>query len=208
MYFTEKIVPIRSICVYCGSQPGRDPAYIAAGRALGKSIATHGLRLVYGGGTKGIMGAVASGVLSNGGQVTGIIPEFLVDMEATRHSLGQLDELIVTEDMHARKHTMFQKADAFVTLPGGIGTLEEIVEIMTWAQLGRHEKPMVFANIGGFWDPMLDLIQHMREQGFIHREHLVQPMVIAEVEDIVPAILEFSNGERPAAGEEAVISRL
>ena len=201
-------MPIRSICVYCGSQPGRDPAYIEAGRALGKSIAAHGLRLVYGGGTKGIMGAVAAGTLSNGGQVTGIIPEFLVDMEATRHSLGQLDELIVTEDMHARKHKMFERADAFVTLPGGIGTLEEIVEIMTWAQLGRHEKPMVFANIGGFWDPMLDLIKHMREQGFIHRAHLVQPLVIADVEDIVPAILEHGENNRTSGGEDAVISRL
>lgn len=154
------------------------------------------------------MGAVAAGVLSNGGQVTGIIPEFLVDMEATRHSLGQLNELIVTEDMHARKHKMFERADAFVTLPGGIGTLEEIVEIMTWAQLGRHEKPMVFANIGGFWDPMLDLITHMREQGFIHRAHLVQPLVIADVEDIVPAILEQGEERPPTSGEGAVISRL
>ncbi|MEH6689773.1 MAG: TIGR00730 family Rossman fold protein [Pseudorhizobium pelagicum] len=201
-------MPIQSICVYCGSQPGRDPAYIAAGRALGKSIAAHGLRLVYGGGTKGIMGAVAAGVLENGGRVTGIIPEFLVDMEATRQSLTKLDELIVTEDMHARKHAMFERSDAFVTLPGGIGTLEEIVEIMTWGQLGRHEKPMVFANIGGFWNPMLDLVDHMREQGFIHRAHLVQPMVIDEVEDIVPAILDRSEGRTPPQGQEDVISRL
>ena len=201
-------MPIRSICVYCGSQPGRDPAYLAAGRALGKSIAAHGLRLVYGGGTKGIMGAVASGVLSNGGQVTGIIPEFLVDMEATRHSLGQLNELIVTKDMHERKHKMFERSDAFVTLPGGIGTLEEIVEIMTWGQLGRHEKPMVFANIGGFWDPMLSLVNHMREQGFIHRAHLVQPLVISEIDEIVPAILERDEITASSKGEEAVISKL
>jgi len=204
----EKTVPIRSICVYCGSQPGRDPAYIAAGRALGKSIAAHGLRLVYGGGTKGIMGAVAAGVLSNGGEVTGIIPEFLVDMEATRHSLGQLNELIVTRDMHERKHKMFERSDAFVTLPGGIGTLEEIVEIMTWGQLGRHEKPMVFANIGGFWDPMLSLVNHMRAEGFIHRAHLVQPMVISNVDDIVPAILERDEVTASSKGEEAVISKL
>ena len=201
-------MPIQSICVYCGSQPGRDPAYIAAGRALGKSIAAHGLRLVYGGGTKGIMGAVAAGALANGGEVTGIIPEFLVDMEATRHSLGELSELIVTEDMHARKHTMFERADAFVTLPGGIGTLEEIVEIMTWGQLGRHEKPIVFANIAGFWKPMLELVDHMREQGFIHRAHLVQPMVIDDIDDIVPAILDRSEGQKPAPGEEEVISRM
>ncbi len=201
-------MPIRSICVYCGSQPGRDPAYIAAGRALGKSIAAHGLRLVYGGGTKGIMGAVAAGVLANGGEVTGIIPEFLVDMEATRHSLGQLNELIVTRDMHERKHKMFERSDAFVTLPGGIGTLEEIVEIMTWGQLGRHEKPMVFANIGGFWDPMLSLVNHMRAEGFIHRANLVQPMVISEVDDIVPAILERDELRASSDGEEAVISKL
>lgn len=181
---------------------------MAAGRELGRSIAAHGLRLVYGGGTKGIMGAVASGVLSNGGQVTGIIPEFLVDMEATRHSLGQLDELIVTRDMHERKHAMFERADAFVTLPGGIGTLEEIVEIMTWAQLGRHEKPMVFANINGFWDPMLELIRHMRDQGFIHTAHRVQPLVIAKIEDIVPAILEKLETVVDLDGAEDVISRL
>jgi len=154
------------------------------------------------------MGAVASGVLSSGGQVTGIIPEFLVDMEATRHSLGQLDELVITENMHERKHMMFERADAFVTLPGGIGTLEEIVEIMTWAQLGRHEKPMVFANIEGFWNPMLDLIDHMRDQGFIHRANLVRPMVIDRVEDIVPAILDRAAERDDKAGEEAIISRL
>ncbi len=199
---------IRSVCVYCGSQPGRDPDHIAAGRALGRSIAAHGLRLVYGGGTRGIMGAVASGVLSNGGQVTGIIPEFLVDMEATRHSLGQLNELIVTEDMHARKHKMFERADAFITLPGGIGTLEEIVEIMTWAQLGRHEKPMVFANINGFWNPMLELLRHMREQGFIHTAERVQPLVIDNVEDIIPAIIEKVEGVRDLDGADEVIAKL
>lgn len=179
-----------------------------AGRALGRSIAAHGLRLVYGGGTKGIMGAVAGGVLSNGGRVTGIIPEFLVDMEATRHSLGQLDELIVTKNMHERKHTMFERSDAFVTLPGGIGTLEEIVEIMTWAQLGRHEKPMVFANINGFWNPMLELVDHMRAQGFIHTAHRVQPMVIDAVEDIVPAIVDKWETVVDPDGAEDVIARL
>ncbi|MDE1992797.1 MAG: TIGR00730 family Rossman fold protein [Rhizobiaceae bacterium] len=206
---TDDSVPIRSICVYCGSRPGRDPAYIAAGRELGKSIAESGLRLVYGGGTKGIMGAVASGVLSHGGQVTGIIPEFLVDMEATRHSLGQLDELIITPDMHTRKHGMFERADAFVTLPGGIGTLEEIVEIMTWGQLGRHEKPMVFANINGFWNPMMELIRHMTEEGFIHTSHRVQPLVIDKVADIIPAISKHAaqiKGER--GGDESVITKL
>ncbi len=205
---SEETVPIRSICVYCGSQPGRDPDHMAAGRELGKSIAAHGLRLVYGGGTKGIMGAVAGGVLAAGGKVTGIIPEFLVDMEATRHSLGQLDELIITPDMHQRKHRMFARADAFVTLPGGIGTLEEIIEIMTWAQLGQHEKPMVFANVNGFWDPLLELIRHMRDQGFIHTGNRVQPLVIPAIADIVPAILAKWQTATDLDGEEAVISKL
>ncbi|MCY1295935.1 Cytokinin riboside 5'-monophosphate phosphoribohydrolase [compost metagenome] len=204
---TEKST-IRSICVYCGSQPGRDNAYMEAGRALGRSIADHGLRLVYGGGTRGIMGAVASGVLSNGGEVTGIIPEFLMDKEATRHSLGQLNELIVTADMHERKHTMFERADAFVAIPGGIGTLEEIVEIMTWAQLGRHRKPMVFGNINNFWRPMLDLLQHMREEGFVHTAHLVQPLVVNDAVDIVPTILAAASGGNGREGEAEIISRL
>ena len=168
---------IQSICVYCGSSPGRDPIYKQSGRMLGKSIAENGLELVYGGGTKGIMGAVADGVMSAGGKVTGIIPKFLMNKEATEHALGQLSELVVTEDMHERKHKMFERSDAFVTLPGGIGTVEEIVEIMTWAQLGRHRKPIVYANINGFWNPMLALIDHMRAEGFVHTGHLVQPLV-------------------------------
>jgi uncharacterized protein (TIGR00730 family) len=176
-----------------------------AGRQLGRSIAAHGLRLVYGGGTRGIMGAVASGVLSNGGKVTGIIPEFLMDKEASKHSLSALTELVVTEDMHQRKHRMFEEADAFVTLPGGIGTLEEIVEIMTWAQLGRHRKPMVFANINNFWKPMLELYDHMTSEGFIHTAHLVKPLVIDDVEAIVPAILDAGMADD---GDDAVIARL
>ncbi|MEZ2129125.1 MULTISPECIES: TIGR00730 family Rossman fold protein [unclassified Sinorhizobium] len=206
---TDLFAPIQSICVYCGSRPGHNAVHMAAGRALGKAIAESGLRLVYGGGTKGIMGAVAGGVLSHGGQVTGIIPEFLVDMEATRHSLGQLSELIITPDMHTRKHAMFERADAFVALPGGIGTLEEIVEIMTWAQLGQHEKPMIFANIDGFWNPMMELLRHMAEEGFLHTAHRVQPLLIDRIEDIVPAIVKRAGeltGDR--GGEDAVISKL
>jgi uncharacterized protein (TIGR00730 family) len=198
---------IRSICVYCGSSPGRDPIYKQSGKLLGKSIAEHGLELVYGGGTKGIMGAVADGVMSAGGKVTGIIPKFLMNKEATEHALGQLSELIVTEDMHERKHKMFERSDAFVTLPGGIGTVEEIVEIMTWAQLGRHRKPMVFANISGFWNPMLALIDHMKAEGFVHTSHLVNPLVVEAPEDIVPAILNAAQkGDRE--GDEAIIERM
>ncbi|TIT61542.1 MAG: TIGR00730 family Rossman fold protein, partial [Mesorhizobium sp.] len=132
---------IRSICVYCGSSPGRDETYAKAGHLLGRSIAKSGLRLIYGGGTRGIMGAVAEGALRAGGKVTGIIPRFLINREATETALNRLDELVVTDNMHERKHTMFEKSDAFVALPGGIGTVEEIIEIMTWGQLGHHRKP-------------------------------------------------------------------
>ena len=205
---TQSMKEIRSICVYCGSQPGRSAVHREAARALGRAIASHGLRLVYGGGTRGVMGAVADGVMSAGGAVTGIIPEFLMEKEATKNALGQLDELIVTEDMHQRKHTMFERADAFVTLPGGIGTLEEIIEIMTWAQLGRHTKPMVLANIEGFWDPLIALLDHMAAEGFLHTAHLVQPLVIDRIEDIVPAII--AAGQRPngKSGESEIIERM
>ena len=198
---------IKSICVYCGSQPGRDPAYRAAAQTLGRAMAESGIDLVYGGGTKGIMGAVADAIMSAGGKAIGIIPEFLMDKEASRHSLGQLSELHVTRDMHERKHMMFERSDAFVTLPGGIGTLEEIIEIMTWAQLGRHTKPMVFANINGFWDPLNALLGHMTGEGFIHTAHLVRPMVIDTADKIVPAILAQAAGGTHE-GEPELISRM
>lgn len=199
---------IRSICVYCGSSPGRD-IYADAGYVLGRSIAEAGLRLVYGGGTKGIMGAVARGTIEAGGKVTGIIPRFLMNKEATEAALGRLDDLIVTEDMHTRKHTMFEKSDAFVALPGGIGTLEEIVEVMTWAQLGRHRKPIVFANIDGFWNPMLTLLDHMRTEGFVHTSHLVQPIVVGSARAIVPAVLaEAAATGIPTEGDPRVIDRM
>lgn len=200
---------IRSICVYCGSSPGRQPLYVEAGQALGRSIAQAGLRLVYGGGTKGIMGAVADGAMAAGGPVTGIIPRFLMTKERTASDLDRLDELVITEDMHQRKHMMFEKSDAFVALPGGIGTLEEIVEIMTWAQLGRHRKPIVFANLDGFWNPMTALLDHMRAEGFVHTGHLVQPLIVDAVADVVPAIVETARAAAAEAeGDAGVIGRL
>ena len=201
--------PIRSICVYCGSSPGRSPVYHDAGYVLGRAIAQAGLRLVYGGGTRGIMGAVARGTMEAGGKVTGIIPRFLMNKEATEAALDRLDDLIVTDDMHARKHTMFEKSDAFVALPGGIGTLEEVIEIMTWAQLGRHQKPIVFANVEGFWDPMLTLLDHMRGEGFVHTGHLVQPLVVDRAEAVVAAVLAQAAATGiPAEGDPRVIDRL
>ena len=199
---------IRSVCVYCGSSPGNDDLYVKAGHALGRSIAQAGLELIYGGGGKGIMGAVADGALRAGGKVTGIIPRFLMTRESTQAALQRLDDLIVTENMHQRKHAMFEKSDAFVALPGGIGTVEEIIEIMTWAQLGHHRKPIVFANIGGFWDPMLKLMRHMADAGFVHAAHLVQPIVIDEPDQIVPALIDHWSGAVERGGEAGIIARL
>jgi uncharacterized protein (TIGR00730 family) len=203
---------IKSICVYCGSSPGRSETYLQAGEALGRAIASHGLRLVYGGGTKGIMGAVARGAFSVGGGISGIIPRFLFNKEASGEAPDMIDDLIVTEDMHTRKHLMFEKSDAFVALPGGIGTLEEIVEIMTWAQLGRHRKPIAFANVGGFWSPMLELMEHMKQEGFVHNAQLVQPLVVYDIDRVVPAIIEagIEAGAQAVrlAGDERIIEKL
>lgn len=200
---------IRSICVYCGSSPGADAAYMEAGLAVGRAIAEAGLRLVYGGGTKGIMGAVAEGTRRAGGKVTGIIPRFLITKEATEAALKRLDELIVTDNMHQRKHIMFEKSDAFVALPGGIGTVEEIVEIMTWGQLGHHRKPIVFGNVKGFWDPMMTMLDHMRAEGFIHTGHLVKPLLVERPEAIIPAVLtDAAKDGTPTEGERDVIAKM
>src|ERR1700749_4067606 len=155
---------INAICVYCGSSPGTDPAFMEAARDFGKILAHAGIRLVWGGGSVGLMGAVAGSVIEHGGAATGIFPEFLTAKEKPR---GLAQEHIITRDMHERKRTMFDRADAFVALPGGIGTLEELIEQMTWAQLGRHKKPILIANINGFWDPLVVLIDHMRGLGLV-----------------------------------------
>ena len=197
---------IKSVCVYCGSQSGNDEAYLEAARILGRDMAKAGMRLVYGGGAKGIMGAVADSVLEAGGSVTGIIPQFLIAKEASQDTLVRLSETIVTENMHERKHAMFERADAFVALPGGIGTLEELIEILTWAQLGRHEKPIVIANINGFWDPLLTLVDHMRDQGFIHTQSRVRPVVAHDASEIVAKLSRYHLEE--TAGVAELLSRL
>ena len=178
------ISPIRSICVYCGSGKGNNPAYAAAAETLGRSMAKEGIALVYGGGGLGLMGEVARAVLAGGGHVTGIIPQFLSEKE---RMLREVQELIVTEDMHERKQLMFTRSDAFVALPGGIGTLEELVEQLTWAQLGRHTKPIVLANIDNFWEPLLALLAHMRGEAFIRSGLDVRFVTVDRAEDIVPA---------------------
>lgn len=176
---------IKSVCVYCGSGLGRDPRHEADARALGEILARNDVGLVYGGGGMGLMGTVARSVLENGGHVTGIIPEFLINRE---RMLDDVQELITVEDMHTRKRLMFEKADAFVALPGGIGTLEELVEQLTWAQLGRHKKPILVANLHGYWEPLLSMLEHMTAHDFI-RETLWVPYLIADrVENILPEL--------------------
>ncbi len=190
---------LTSLCVYCGSGLGTNPAYEAAARILGHAMAESGVRLIYGGGSVGLMGTIARAVLDGGGSVTGIIPRFLQSRE---RPMTDLTELVVTEDMHQRKRLMFEGADAFVALPGGVGTLEELVEQMTWAQLGRHEKPVLLANIAGFWDPLVRLLDEMRRVGFIRSDLEVSCVVASRAEDILP-MLERTMAARPEPELEA-----
>lgn len=175
----------KNICVYCGSGKGANGAYAEAAAKLGADMAKAGIGLVYGGASIGLMGEVARGVRGNGGHVTGVIPRFL-----TKHEVVYADaqEMIYTETMQERKHIMAERSEAFVALPGGIGTLEELVEMMTLAQLSRHQKPIIVADIQGFWGPLIDLFDHMREEAFIRAEIPLQFRVVHAAEDIVPVI--------------------
>ena len=175
---------IKRICVYCGSGPGSDPAFVDAARAFGKIMGENGIGLVFGGGSVGLMGEIATAVLDHGGEAVGVIPKFLINRE---HAMRR-GEVVVTRDMHERKQLMFEHADAFVALPGGVGTLEEVVEQMTWAQLGRHKKPILLANIKGFWDPLCKLLDHMEALQFIRPGLQVSYLVADKAEDILPKL--------------------
>ena len=187
---------IKTVCVYCGSGPGTDPRFTEAAVALGKNLAENGVRLVYGGGSLGLMGSVATSVLDNGGTVTGIIPDFLTLRE---NALKRVQEMIVTPDMHERKRLMFERSDAFVALPGGIGTLEELVEQLTWQQLGRHSKPILIANIADFWEPLLGLLAHMRSTQFIRPTLAIEILKAERVEDILPRLQAAADKASEAA---------
>jgi uncharacterized protein (TIGR00730 family) len=182
---SEKSSKIRKICVYCGSGPGVDPAFVESARAFGAILAKNDIGLIFGGGSVGMMGAIAKSVLDHGGEATGIIPEFLV---AREHAKRGADNLIVTRDMHERKRKMFEMADAFVAMPGGIGTLEEVVEQITWVQLGRHRKPILLANIKRFWDPLCALVDHMKKLEFIRDDLDFDLLVADKVDDILPLL--------------------
>jgi uncharacterized protein (TIGR00730 family) len=196
----EMMSKIKTVCVYCGSGPGTDPRFTEAAVALGKTLAENGVRLVYGGGSLGLMGSVATSVLDHGGTVTGIIPDFL---KLRENALKRVQEMIVTPDMHERKRLMFEHSDAFVALPGGIGTLEELVEQLTWQQLGRHSKPILIANIANFWEPLLGLLTHMRSTQFIRPTLAIEILTAERVEDILPRLQEAADKASEAAKQMA-----
>lgn len=176
---------IKSICVYCGSQNGTEPLFMESAARLGEAMAKANVALVYGGGARGIMGGVSNAVRDHGGIVRGIIPEFLLKKEGAGEISAADPDIIVVDTMHVRKQRMFELSDAFIALPGGLGTLEEIIEIMTWAQLGRHDKPVAFLNLNGFWDPVINLLDHMKDHGFIHTANLVRPIIIDDVDEVL-----------------------
>ena len=178
---------IGSVCVYCGSRRGARPSYVAAAQELGSYLAAAGIRLVYGGGAVGLMGVVAEAVLDHGGRVTGIIPRFLEDAEVGKRDVT---DLIQTDTMHERKARMAELSDGFIVLPGGLGTLDETFEILTWKQLRLHAKPIVLINTDGYWDLFVHLIERQVEEGFVDRAYLGLFRVVETVAEVIPALME------------------
>ncbi len=181
---------IRSVCVFCGSSSGADPAYEAAAQRFGTLLAEAGLTLVYGGGKRGLMGAVADAALAAGGRVVGVIPKLLLDREVGHRGLHDLH---IVDDMHQRKKLMADLSDAFVTLPGGAGTLEEIFEVYTWAQLGYHAKPMALLDTAGYFQPLLALLRHAADQGFLQAAYLDLLQVAREPQELLEQLRDESR---------------
>jgi uncharacterized protein (TIGR00730 family) len=179
---------IERLCVFCGSSVGTDPAFLASARSLGALLAREGITLVYGGGHVGLMGALADAVLGAGGRVVGVIPRALWDREIGH---GGLTELHVVETMHERKALMASLADAFVALPGGLGTLEEIFEVWTWGQLGIHKKPCGFLDVNGYYAPLLAFLDGAVERGLVRREHRAMAIVDDDCEALVQRLAEY-----------------
>jgi len=176
--------PKHRLCVYCGSSTGNRPEYAEGARLLGQAMAAQGIGLVYGGGSLGLMGEVARAVRDSGGHVTGIIPDFLVSKE---RMLEGVSELIVTRTMHERKMGMFERSTGFVALPGGIGTLEELAEILTWAQLQQHARPVILVDILNFWSPLTRMFADMTGNGFIRPGFEVKLDVVKTATEVIPA---------------------
>lgn len=191
---------LESACVFCGSSDAADPAFLDAARAVGKALADSRIRLVYGGGGVGLMGAVARSAHEAGGQVLGIIPTFLVGAERALESV----EHIIVDNMHERKMLMFQRSDGFVILPGGIGTLEEVVELLSWLRLGLHAKPVVFYNPRNFWDPLFKLFQHTVDENLTPPEFMNAWASVDRPEDVVAALLGRGRERYPS---EAAVGR-
>lgn len=176
--------PVTSLCVFCGSQSGSEPIYAAAAAALGQAMAAQGTTLVFGGGRIGLMGAVADAALSGGGKIVGVIPTFLRDLELAHPGAT---EMVVVPDMHSRKRAMFERSDAFCILPGGVGTLEEMFEIVTWRQLHLHNKPIIVLNTAGYWSHLISLFDRIITAGFAHKGHEALITVVERPEDVLRA---------------------
>jgi uncharacterized protein (TIGR00730 family) len=179
------LADLTALCVYCGSSVGFNPRHQQAARKLGSILAERGITLVYGGGRIGLMGVVADAVLAGGGRVVGIIPHHL-DMREVGHRGAS--ELHVVDSMHIRKQRMFELSDAFAVLPGGMGTLDETFEILTWRQIGLHDKPLILVNLDSYWDPLIEMIHHATDNGFANRRTLSLITVVERVEDIFEAV--------------------
>jgi uncharacterized protein (TIGR00730 family) len=200
---TDESSRLGSVCVYCGSSNDADPSYISDAFAIGESFAHAGLKLIYGGGGVGLMGATARGAHSAGGKVQGIIPTFLRGREQPFDDV----ETVIVDNMHERKMMMFERSDAFVVLPGGIGTLEEIVELLSWRRLDLHQKPIVFHNPGGFWDPLFELIRHTIDARLTPPSLATAWRAVEKAQDVTPALLAWDE-EIYQAGAPATLRRL
>ncbi len=193
-------MPLDALAVFCGSSPGNDGVYAAAAAAVGRALAQRGIRLVYGGGNVGLMGVVAHAALEAGGTVTGVIPRALQQREAVNEALT---ELVVVESMHERKTIMADRADAFLALPGGPGTLEELTEQWTWAQLGIHDKACGVLNVAGYYDPFIALVQNMRDRGFTHPRFTDMLVIGTEVDDTLDRLDGYVPPVRAASSPGA-----
>jgi uncharacterized protein (TIGR00730 family) len=183
---------LSSVCVFCGSNGGADPAYLAAAEAVGAGLAQRGIRIVYGGGRVGLMGALADSARAAGGEVVGVMPQALVDREIGHTGI---DDLRVVDTMHERKALMVELADAFVALPGGIGTLEELFEVYTWAQLGIHAKPLALLDVAGYYEPLAAFLDHAVAQQFLRADM----RAVLAVADSLEAVLDAFDRWRPPA---------
>ena len=193
---------LQSACVFCGSSDAADPDFIAAAAELGRALAEAKIKLVYGGGGVGLMGATAKAAHAAGGEVLGILPTFLIGRERALETV----EHLVVDNMHQRKMLMFERSDSFVILPGGVGTLEEVVELLSWRRLDLHAKPVVFYNPRDFWAPLFALFQHTVDENLTPPEFMQAWVTVERIEDIVPALLDWGVGDDAAA--EAAIARL